>query len=135
MIDIGGNNLPKAISSKSGAKLGKLYKEKNSVSDIESALRQIYIALQAKPIVKRLNDNLYEVTVKYNQNFCSIEGSNNSSRATIFQENICIPYTRGFLNELFPQYNFEAEILNCIPLNGQKTCQYMLKVSIRRNND
>jgi hypothetical protein len=135
MIDVGGTNLPKAISSKSGAKLGKLYKGKSLVSDIENALKQIYIALKAKPIVKKLNDNLYEVIVKYNKNFCSIGGSYNSARAPIFQENICIPYTRGFLTELFPHYNFEAEILNCIPLNGKKTCHYMLKVSHRRNTD
>ena len=134
MIDIGGDNLPKAISTKSGAKLGKIYKGKSLVSDIESALKQIYIALKAKPIVKKLNDNHYEVIVKYSKGFCSIGGSNNSSRSHVYQENICIPYTKGFLNELFPQYKFEEDIINCIPLNGQKTCQYKLKVSNRRNS-
>ncbi|GAH52713.1 unnamed protein product, partial [marine sediment metagenome] len=34
MIDIGGNNLPKAISTKSGSKLGKLYKERGLSLDI-----------------------------------------------------------------------------------------------------
>ncbi len=134
MIDIGGNNLPKAISAKFGAKLGKIYKEKSLVSNIESGLKQIYTAMNAKPIVKKLNDNQYEVIVKYSKGFCSIGGSNNSSRAHIFQENICIPYTKGYLNELFPQYKFEADIINCIPLNGGKTCHYMLKVSNRRNS-
>jgi hypothetical protein len=134
MIDIGGNNLPKAISAKFGAKLGKIYKEKSLVSNIESALKQIYTAMNAKPIVKKLNDNQYEVIVKYSKGFCSIGGSNNSSRGHIFQENICIPYTKGFLNELFSQYKFEADIINCIPLNGGKTCHYMLKVSNRQNS-
>ena len=134
MIDIGGKNLPKAISAKSGAKLGKIYKEKSLVSEIETALKQIYIALKAKPIVKKLDDNQYEVIVKYSKGFCSIGGSNNSSRSHIFQENICIPYTKGFLNELFPQYKFEAEIINCIPIDGHKTCHYNLKVSNRQNS-
>jgi len=134
MIDIGGKNLPKAISSKTGAKLGKVYKEKSLVSGIENALKQLYIALKAKPIVKKLNDNQYEVIIKYSNGFCPIGGSNHSSRAHIFQENICIPYTKGFLNELFPQYKFEAEIISCIPLNGRKTCHYKLKVSNRRNS-
>jgi len=134
MIDVGGSNLPKAISAKSGAKLGKIYKERSLVSQIEDALKQVYIALRAKPIVKKLNDNLYEVIVKYSKGFCSIGGSNHSSRVQIFQDVICIPYTKGFLNELFPQYKFEADIINCIPLNGHKTCHYKLKVSNRQNS-
>ena len=117
MIDVGGSNLPKAISTKSGAKLGKIYKEKGFISKIENALKQIYIALKAKPIVKKLNDNQYEVIVKYPKDFCSIGGSNHSSRTKIFRESICIPYTKGFLNEIFPQYKFEADIINCIPIN------------------
>ena len=41
MIDVGGSNLPKAISSKSGAKLGKLYKNKGLPLKIEDALNEI----------------------------------------------------------------------------------------------
>ena len=131
MIDIGGSNLPKAIFSKSGAKLGKLYKNKGLPLKIEDALSQIYTVLNTKPIIKKLNDNTYDVTIKYPKKFCPIGGSNNSSRATLFQENICMPYTRGFLNELFPEYKFEADILNCIPLNNNKTCHYILKIENR----
>jgi hypothetical protein len=128
MIDIGGSNLPKAISSKSGAKLGKLYKKRGITTDIGIALKQIYSALKAKPVIKQLNANTYEVIVKYAKRFCPIGGSHNPARAPIFQENICIPYTKGFLNEVFPQYTFESDILNCIPLNSHKTCHYILKV-------
>ena len=131
MIDIGGSNLPKAISSKSGAKLGKLYKNKGLPLKIEDSLSQIYTVLNAKPIIKKLDDNTYDITIKYPKKFCPIGGSNNSSRATLFQENICMPYTRGFLNELFPEYKFEADILNCIPLNNNKTCHYILKIENR----
>jgi len=133
MIDIGGNNLPKAISTKSGSKLGKLYKKRGLTLDISVALKQLYSALKAKPLVNKLNDDTYEVIVRYSKKFCPIGGAHNPSRASIFQENICIPYTRGFLNELFPHYKFEADILNCIPLDNHKTCHYILKIENRKN--
>lgn len=133
MIDIGGNNLPKAISTKSGSKLGKLYKERGLALDLGTALKQIYSALKAKPLIKKLNDNTYEVIIKYSKKFCPIGGAHNPSRAPIFQENICIPYTRGFLNEVFPQFTFKSEILSCILLNNQRTCHYILKIENKKN--
>ena len=133
MIDIGGSNLPKAIASKSGAKLGKLYKKKGFSTNIEESLNQIYRALNAKPTIKRLDNNTYEVILKYPKKFCPIGGSNSTARANLFQDNICKPYTRGFLNELFPDYKFESDILNCIPLNSNKTCHYILKMEKRIN--
>ncbi|MFX1281454.1 MAG: hypothetical protein ACFFA3_19050 [Promethearchaeota archaeon] len=133
MIDVGGNNLPKAISSKSGAKLGKVYKKKDLPLNIESALNQIYRVLSAKPKVIKINDHTYEVIIRYPKKFCPIGGSENSN-ATLFQENICIPYTRGFLNELFPEFKFESDILNCIPLNNHRTCHYILKVEKKANS-
>jgi len=128
MIDVGGNNLPKAISIKSGAKLGKLYKKKGMSIDLVSSLKQIYSVLKGKPIITKLNENTYEVIIKYPKKFCPIGGSHNPSRASLFQDNICIPYTKGFLNELFPQYIFESDILDCIPLTNQRTCHYILKM-------
>ncbi|MFX1312029.1 MAG: hypothetical protein ACFFHD_05405, partial [Promethearchaeota archaeon] len=55
------------------------------------------------------------------------------SRASMFQNSICIPYTRGFLNELFPQYTTQSEILNCIPLTNEGMCHYILKVQKRNH--
>lgn len=133
MIDVGGKNLPKAISSKSGAKLGKLYKKRGLTPDIGITLKQLYSVLKAKTVIKQLNENTYEVIIKHAKRFCPIGGSHNPARASIFQENICIPYTKGFLNEIFPQYMFEEEILNCIPLNNHKTCHYILKLTKRNN--
>jgi hypothetical protein len=132
MIDIGGSNLPKAISSKSGAKLGKIYKEHDLILNIETALKQIYNALNATPVIKQLNDGNYEVTVKFKKKFCPIGGSSNPSRASIFQESICIPYMRGFLNELFPDLIFGEDILNCVPRNNHRTCHYILKVDKKK---
>ncbi len=128
MIDIGGRNLPKAISVKSGSKLGKFYKARGSSLDLEVVLKQFYTGLKGKPTIKKLDDNNYDVSVKYSKKFCPIGGTYDPSRGTIFQENICIPYTKGFLSELFPQFMTEAEFLNCIPLNNKKTCHYILKV-------
>jgi hypothetical protein len=133
MIDVGGSNLPKAISSKTGAKLGKVYKKKGLPMNIANALSQIYRVLNAKPKVIKINDKTYEVIIKYRKKFCPIGGSDKSSNAALFQENICIPYTRGFLNELFPDYTFESDILNCIPQNNDRTCHYILKVEKRAN--
>lgn len=129
MIDIGGSNLPKAIAVKSGSKLGKFYKEKGLPSDIEVVLKQFYTALRGNPTIKKIDDNNYEVIVKYSKKFCPIGGSYNPSRGTVFQENICIPYTKGFLSELFPQFTTEADFINCIPLNNKKTCHFILKVN------
>ena len=134
MVNIGGVNLPKAISSKSGSKLGKLYKKKGLTIDIENALNQIYSVLKGKTTIKKLNANNYEVIVKYPKKFCPIGGSNNPSRALIFQENVCVPYTKGFLNELFPEYKFETKIHECIPMDDRRTCHYLLNVSPRKNH-
>ena len=88
MIDIGGNNLPKAISTKSGAKLGKMYKIRGFNMDIESALKQIYTALNGKPVIKQIDQNRYEISVKFPRKFCPIGGSYNPTRASTFQESI-----------------------------------------------
>ncbi|MBA7535188.1 hypothetical protein ES705_27441 [subsurface metagenome] len=128
MIDIGGDNLPKAISVKSGSKLGKFYKEKGSILDMEVVLKQLYAGLKGKPTIKKLNDNNFDVSVKYSKKFCPIGGIHNPAQGSVFQENICIPYMRGFLSEIFPQLTTEADFLNCIPLNNQRTCHYILRV-------
>ncbi|MBY8992316.1 MAG: hypothetical protein KGD58_16340 [Candidatus Lokiarchaeota archaeon] len=128
MIDIGGENLPKAISVKSGSKLGKFYKERMSSLDLEVVLKKFYGALKGKATIKKLDDNNYDVSVKYSKKFCPIGGTYDPSRGTVFQENICIPYTKGFLSETFPHIKTEAEFLNCIPCNNKKTCHYILKV-------
>ena len=131
MIDVGGENLPKAISIKSGSKLGRFYKERGSLLNIELVLKQFYEGFKGKPTIKKLNDNNYNVSVKFSHKFCPIGGKHhreNPSRGSLFQDNICIPYMRGFLSEIFPHFTTELEFLNCIPLNNQRTCHYLLKV-------
>ena len=133
MIDVGGPNLPKAISSKSGAKLGKLYKERGWAINIESALKQAYIALKAKPKITKINDNSYEIIIKHSKKFCPIGGSYNPSNVSLFQDNICIPFTKGFLNEIFPKMNFSSEIKSCILSSNHRVCHYILNVEKKHN--
>jgi len=128
MIDVGGTNLPKAISVKSGSKLGKLYKERESLSSLEVVLKQFYTAFNGKPTIKKIDDNTYDVNVKFSKKFCPIGGIYNPSRGSVFQENICIPYMKGLISEIFPQLTIELDFLNCIPLDNQRTCYYILKV-------
>lgn len=47
MIDIGGENLPKTISTKLGFKLGKIYKEQD-ISNLESGLLRSFKVLNGK---------------------------------------------------------------------------------------
>jgi len=128
MIDIGGNNLPKAISVKSGSKLGKIYKERESLSNIEAIIKQFYTAFKGKPTIKKNDDNTYDVNVKFSKKFCPIGGTHNPSRGSVFQESICIPYMKGLLSEIFPQLTIELDFLNCIPLDNQRACHYILRV-------
>ena len=104
------------------------YKNLGLSLDLELVLKQFYVALKGKPTITKIDDNNYDVSVKYSKKFCPIGGSYNPSRGTIFQENICIPYTKGFLSEVFPQITTEADFINCIPLNNKKTCHFILKV-------
>ncbi len=134
MIDIGGDNLPKSISTSLGAKLGKLYKEREPASDMEARLTQIYTALNAKTNITKLDENTFEVIVNYTEKFCPIGGSYNPTRAPSVQSSICIPYTRGFLNEILPEFKTTSEIKNCIISKNQKTCHYTLKLEKKKKD-
>ena len=70
MIDVGGENLPKAISVKSGSKLGRFYKGRGTSLDMEIILKLFYSGLKGKPTIKKLDDNTYDVSVKYSKKFC-----------------------------------------------------------------
>ncbi|TFG22812.1 MAG: hypothetical protein EU529_09405 [Promethearchaeota archaeon] len=128
MADIGGENLPKTVSTKLGTKLGRLYKQRNPDAKLEKNLKKIYTILGAKPNIRKLNDNTLEVTVKHRKKFCPIGGDFNVKRAEFVNNNICIPYTLGFLHELEPNMKFEADIQSCIVSKNTKICEYILKM-------
>ena len=127
-IEIGGINLPRAISTKSGIKLGKLYKERGLTDGLEKSLTQIYTVLGAKPTIYKIDDDTLEIEVKHSRKLCPIGGAYNPSNAEIFQQNICLPYTIGFLSEITDNnFKFNIDIEQCILTSNKKTCKYCLK--------
>jgi hypothetical protein len=133
MIDVGGENLPRAVSTKLGGKLGALYKNRG-ITNLEAALKQIYKVLGAKTKIKKVNGNIFDVRIKHSKKFCPIGGSKNPKQAKIIQDNICYPYTKSFLKTLFPNLRFEAEIKGCILTNSNSNyCQYTLETKEENN--
>jgi hypothetical protein len=128
MIEVGGENLPRAVSTKLGSKLGELYKRRGLNTSIEAALKRSYKVLGATPMIKKIDNNLFEVSIKHSKRFCPIGGKTNPSQASIIQDNICYPYTKSFLVNMFPQYDFSATINRCILADNGKHCNYTLKV-------
>jgi len=135
MIDVGGENLPRAVSTKLGAKLAELYKVRGLDLNIEMALKQIYKVLGANPIINKIDDNLFDVNIKHSKKFCPIGGKHNPKQTKIIQDSICYPYTKSFLAQLFPEYQFEAEIKQCILANNSKYCHYVLKLKEKENSN
>lgn len=133
MLDIGGPNLPKTISTKLGLKLGRVYKEKKLAPDLETGLIQLYKSLGGKVSIKKVEDNTYDVLVKYNTKFCPIGGKYNPSRAETFVKSVCIPYTVAFLTEIVPDIRVETEIKQCVMALDQNCCNYILKLSKKNN--
>ncbi len=132
MISIGGENLPKTISSGLGANLAKLYKKKGIV-DIEAGLKESYRVLGATAHLNRKNDKI-EVKTKHRKKFCPIGGKYDPEKAELIQQSVCIPYTVGFLNELAPQFNYKWEIHECILETNGTHCHYTIYLDKKENN-
>ncbi|MFX1350412.1 MAG: hypothetical protein ACFE92_17210, partial [Promethearchaeota archaeon] len=84
MIDIGGENLPKSISTSLGSKLGKMLRERGFVG-IDSSLKKIYKVLNAKTKMKSIDDKTLDITLKYSKKFCPIGGKFNPDKAELIQ--------------------------------------------------
>jgi len=129
MIEVGGENLPRAIATKLGSKLAQLYKARGITEGIEPPLEKMYIALKANPTITKIDQDTYRVRIKHNRKFCPIGGAYNPENVPVFQKNICIPYTLGFLNEISSNYIYEANIEECILSTNKRICQYCLKLT------
>ena len=125
MISLGGENLPKSISTGLGANLAKLYKQKG-INNVENGLKQSYSVLGANMKVQHLNDNEFEITIEHNNYFCPIGGEYDPDSAELIQKSICIPFTTGFLNALDPDSRFDGHIEECILTNKVSCCKYHL---------
>jgi len=126
LVEIGGKNLPKSISSGLGAKLAKIYKKKG-INDIISGLRKSYQVLNGSPEFKEIEKDKWEIKINYSNHFCPIGGKKKSSRGNLIRESICIPYTIGFLNEMNSEYFYRLKSEECILETGDNICHYMLQ--------
>jgi hypothetical protein len=125
MIDIGGINLPKSISSSLGAKLGKLIKNRGNGS-LEESLKKIYNALNAKTRIKTIDENTLDISLKYKNSFCPVGGKYNPNRTDVIQKTICLPYTIAILNSSHPEYRYEAIVEECILNTNNRFCKFQL---------
>ena len=125
MIEVGGENLPRTISTKLGSKLARIYKSRG-IYDIEKALKQMYKVMNGSPKIKKVDDNNFEVTLKYPKCFCPLGGKYNPKRAEFIQRSLCYPFTKSFLNELNPNFNCNAKIHECILSSRKGYCLYSL---------
>ena len=81
--------------------------------------------------LKKIDENTYLIQLKHSKKFCPIGGKRNPTSAKTIQDSICFPYTRSFLTSLFPEFQFETEIKECIVDNSNSHCKYKLKVKKR----
>ncbi len=128
MVDLGGPNLPKTISTRLGGKLAKIYKEMG-ITDVIEGLRESYRAIKGNPDITKIDDKTYEVKNKYLRKFCPIGGNPQSERqAEIVQSCVCQPFTIGFLSELDPRFKYSGTVEECILKSHKKVCRYILHV-------
>jgi len=125
MVEIGGQNLPKAISADLGAKLSQMY-QKRDIADFEKGLKKMYKALNGKPKILKIDDKTYDITIKYQRNSCPIGGHHNPQFAKQFQDSVCSPYTIGFLNSYDASKKYKGVIEKCIISSGNCYCKYIL---------
>ncbi|TFF99596.1 MAG: hypothetical protein EU540_06470 [Promethearchaeota archaeon] len=125
MVDIGGKNLPKSVSTKLGAKLGKIYKKKR-IKDFSSAVKKSFKVLGAKTKIVKLNENKYEIKVKHKHKFCPIGGKYSPEKAEFVQKTICVPFYIGFLNELNPEIKYNITVQKCIVNSHTNLCKFLL---------
>ncbi|MBD3254877.1 MAG: hypothetical protein GF383_07275 [Candidatus Lokiarchaeota archaeon] len=123
MISLGGENLPKTISSTLGAKLAKIYKAKG-VATIEEGLKKMYEVINGKSKIRKISDTQYEVNTEYENNFCPVGGKFNPEIEEVVHKSICEPYTQGFLNQFDPSYTYKGEIKECILSSDNSHCIY-----------
>ena len=125
MIEIGGENLPKSISTSLGSKIGKLLKDRGTTG-VENSLKMINDVFKAKTTIKPLDDGIFEVLLSYKSNFCPLGGEFNPNRSETIQNAICVPYITAILNTLHSDLKFTAKVIDCIMNSNEKICKYKL---------
>ncbi|MFO8017085.1 MAG: hypothetical protein R6U96_00475 [Promethearchaeia archaeon] len=132
MINVGGPNFPKTISSHLGAKLAKVY-TRRGIADMTEGLKKSYEAIEGIPTIEKVDENTFKVKTKYPGGFCPIGGSTDPENVELIQESICIPFSQGFLSELDPKNKYKHIVHDCILDSSEKYCSYTLKLEKREN--
>jgi len=130
MINLGGENLPRSISTRLGSKLAKIYKERE-IESLEQALTYLYEVLGAEVKIEKVSKKKFNIRIKHPYQFCPIGGSYNPSKREKFLEIICIPYTIGFLKEFNPINGYHIDSKNCILRDGGHLCEYDLILNLK----
>lgn len=134
MSDLGGENLPKSISSRLGAKLAHAYKY-SGINNIQTGLKTLFGGMKARIKIREIEEGIIEVITKYNKKFCPIGGwYDHPDQAEKTQDMICKPYILGFLSEMDPDYKYSGESKKCILKDNGKHCIFQLKCERKNNN-
>ncbi|MGV9173361.1 MAG: hypothetical protein ACOC44_04610 [Promethearchaeia archaeon] len=133
MINLGGPNFPKTISTQLGSKLARVYARKG-IKDMIEGLKKSYSEIEGIPFIEKIDKHTYKVRTKYPGGFCPIGGSSDPENAKLIQESICIPFSQGFLSEFDPRYKYEHIVHECIlDSENKEYCYYTLKLEERKN--
>nr|MDO8118752.1 hypothetical protein [Candidatus Sigynarchaeota archaeon] len=121
MIDIGGMNFPRIVSTKLGRNLGDIYKNRNVCES--DALKEMFKAMGGVTTDVKDVPGGIEVTTQFPRDFCSIGGGLKPRRHSLIFEGICSPYATGFLSAFRPGKSIKVTCLNCITKDQGNTCK------------
>lgn len=110
-----------------------IYKEKG-IDTIRFGLLRSYRVLSASPEIKEITTHEWEIKIKYEEHFCPIGGRAATSKKSLIQELIYIPYTIAFLNEMDSEYSYKITSKACILTSGNSISHYILRKTSKKEN-
>ncbi len=128
MVEIGGINLPRIVSTKLGRNLGEIYKCRN-IQDESTALKEMFRAMGGTTTDVTSIPRGIEVTTRFPEDFCSIGGGLKPKRHSLIFEGICSPYASGFLSTFRPGKSIKVTCLQCITKDPGSTCKIKAEFS------
>lgn len=141
MVQIGGINLPKSVSTILGRNLGEVYK-KRGVTDPKVALESMFKAMGGENVIFdpldeeivedqaserdeaeiQSMENGFKVTTEYPTDFCPIGGGFKPKRHGLFFQGICQPYASAFLSSFLPGSKITLTSDRCALKDGENKC-------------
>ena len=129
MVQIGGINLPKSVSTMLGRNLGQVYTNRGE-TDPKVALESMFKAMGADNVQFQPNEGTedesmdfgFTVTTEYPSEFCPIGGELKPKRHGMFFEGICQPYASAFLSTFRPGAKVNLTCDRCVLRDGDNKC-------------